>query len=219
MQSRLHFEEELQLIHKDILEMSVRIEEDILKAVCALQTQDEALAREVKANDAIINAMQVKIEDQAAILIATQQPVASDLRELVTIIKTVNELERIDDYAVHLAKAVIKFSKLDNLPNLDTLCTMAKIGSSMVRDAVNALLDRNEKLAMETASHDAGINSLHKELVHNTLEFMQKNPDYITHATRIIKTAGFLERLGDHATNICEYVVYLVSGSHVELND
>lgn len=216
---RMHFEEERNRIHHDVLAMGTRVEEDIRKMIIATKNRDEDLAREVKANDAVINAMQVKIEDQTAMLIATQQPVASDLRELVTTLKIVNDLERIGDYAVHLAKTVIKLKNEDSLPQMEILAEMADIGADMVRDAITAFLEHDEDLARVTASRDVTVDERHKRVVSEMIEFIKTNPDRSAQAARILTTSGFLERLGDHVTNMCEAIVYMVSGSHVELNE
>lgn len=216
--ARMHFEEERNRIHHDVLAMGARVEEDIRKAIAAAKSGDDALAREVKADDAVVNAMQVKIEDQAAILMATQQPVASDLRELVATIKLVNDLERIGDHAVHLAKAVIKLKDEPRLPQMETLAEMADIGAGMVRGAVTAYIERDEAMAREVAATDAEIDTRHKRTIAEMIAFIADNPGKSAQAARIMTTSGFLERLGDHVTNMCEAVVYLVSGEHAELN-
>jgi len=217
--ARLHFEEEMNRLHHDILTMGTRVEEDLRKAIDSLKRRDEELAREVKADDAVINAMQIKIEDQTAMLMATQAPVARDLRELVTILKTVNDLERIGDYGVHLAKMVIKLKGEPELPQFESLANMAETGCLMIRDSIKSLLERSESLARQTAEKDTIIDELHHSLVKETLEYMKANPEKVTQASKIIATSGFLERLGDHVRNICESVIYMVEGTHVELNE
>ncbi len=218
MQTRIQFNEELNRLHHDILAMGLRVEEDLRKALEALRTGDSALADEVKAGDGIVNAMQMKIEDQAAMLIATQQPVARDLRELVTIFKITDNLERIGDHAVHLAKTA-KRLKEDPFPRpLDRLERMALTGSSMIRDAVSSYLNQDEALARATAARDDDIDADHKAFVGEVLALITENPQRAKQATKLIATSGYLERLGDHVTNICEAVVFMTSGQHTELN-
>ncbi|PKL23305.1 MAG: phosphate transport system regulatory protein PhoU [Spirochaetae bacterium HGW-Spirochaetae-3] len=216
---RIQFNEELGRLHHDILAMGSRVEEDLQKALLAFKTGDVALANEVKAGDELVNAMQMKIEDQAAMLIATQQPVAKDLRELVTIFKITDNLERIGDHAVHLAKAAKRLSN-DPYPRpLDRLERMAAIDVSMVHDAVAAYLEQNEAMARDAAARDDQVDAEHKAFVQEVLAYLTEHPDKAQQATRLIATSSFLERLGDHVTNLCEAVVFMLTGAHTELNE
>jgi phosphate transport system protein len=219
MQTRQHFLEELGRLNHDVLAMGTRVEESLRKAAEALKSQNVELGREVKASDELINALQLKIEDQAAILIATQQPVARDLRELVTVFKVTDNLERAGDHAVHLAKAAIKLSGEPPFRQVERLARMAEIGCAMVRGAVDAYLNQDADAARRVAAEDEAVDAEHKAVIDEILELMRDKPDQIERASRILRTSGFLERLGDHMTNICEAVVFMVEGSHVELND
>ncbi|HUW71003.1 MAG TPA: phosphate signaling complex protein PhoU [bacterium] len=216
---RIQFNEELNRLHHDILAMGSRVEEDLRKALLALKTGDMELVVEVKASDQIVNAMQVKIEDQAAMLIATQQPVAKDLRQLVTIFKVTDNLERIGDHAVHLAKTAKRLSD-DPYPRpLDRLENMATIDVAMVHDAVASFLNQDESLARATAAKDDQVDAEHKAFVQEVLAYLAKNPGKAQQATKLIATSSYLERLGDHVTNLCEAVVFMTTGAHTELND
>lgn len=217
--SRLHFEEELNRIHHDLLAMGTRVEEDLRKASLAARERDTKLAADVIADDEVINAMQVKIEDQAAQLMATQQPVARDLREMVATIKIVADLERIGDYAVHLSKAVIKLKESADFSQLDTLSEMAALSCDMLRQAMSAMLNHDEALARSTATVDRTIDARHRSLVQEILALVRDKPEKASEAYRLLRTANFLERLGDHITHICENTVYMVTGAHVELDE
>jgi phosphate transport system protein len=195
------------------------VEEGLRKALEALKRQNVELAREVKAADGLINALQIKIEDQAAVLIATQQPVARDLRELVTVFKVTDNLERAGDHAVHLAKAAIKLSGEPPYRQTDRLVKMAEIECGMIRGAVDAYLNQDAEAARRVAAEDDAVDAEHKLLVKEVLELMREKPDQVERAARLLTSSGFLERLGDHMTNICEAVVFMVEGRHVELND
>jgi phosphate transport system protein len=219
MQTRIHFIEELGRLNHDILAMGTRVEEGLRKALEALKRQNVELAREVKAADGLINALQIKIEDQAAVLIATQQPVARDLRELVTVFKVTDNLERAGDHAVHLAKAAIKLSGEPPYRQTDRLAKMAEIECGMIRGAVDAYLNQDAEAARRVAAEDDAVDAEHKLLVKEVLELMREKPDQVERAARLLTSSGFLERLGDHMTNICEAVVFMVEGRHVELND
>jgi phosphate transport system protein len=212
------FEEELNRLRHDLLAMASRVEEDLGKAITALKHNDEELAREVKAADALVNAMQLTIEDQAALLIATQQPVARDMRELVSIIKLVGNLERIGDYTVHTAKTALKLSGEPAFRSLERLERMAQTGTQMLRGAIAAYLSQDAQAAREIAALDDRIDGEHKALIEETLALMHEHPELIEKAVRLLRTSGFLERLGDHITNICEGVIYMVESTHEELN-
>jgi len=206
-------------LRRDILEMATRVEEDLGKARLALRSGDEALAREVTESDAAINALQLKIEDDAAMVIATQQPVARDLRELVVIFKLTGNLERAGDHAVHLARAALKLSGDPPLLSTERLERMAEIGQEMIRCAVSAFLAQDARAARATAAMDDGIDEEHKAIIEETLLLMKERPKLVKKAYRVIKTSNRLERLGDHATNICEGIIYMVEGRYEELNE
>jgi phosphate transport system protein len=219
MQTRIHFIEELSRLNHDILAMGTRVEEALRRAIEAMKAQNVELASEVKATDEVINALQLKIEDQAAVLIATQQPVARDLRELVTVFKVADNLERAGDHAVHLAKAAIKLAGEPPFRQVERLAAIAELECGMIRGAVEAYLNQDAEAARRVAAIDDEVDSEHKLIVRELLELMRERPDQVERATRLLRASGYLERLGDHMTNICEAVVFLVEGKHVELND
>jgi len=218
MNTRIVFLEELNRLRHDILNMATKVEEDLGKALSALRNNDVDLAKEVKADDAVVNALQIKIEDETAIVIATQQPVARDLRELVTIFKLTSNLERAGDHAVHLANVVIKLSDKPPFRSMEHLERMAETGQEMIRAAVSAYLSQDANAAREVASLDDKIDGEHKALIEEVLELMKENPKLIKKAVRLLNASGYLERLGDHITNICEEIIYMVEGKHEELN-
>lgn len=219
MNTRIMFLEALNRLRHDILAMATRVEEDLGKALSALRTNDDSLAREVKAGDAVVNAMQLKIEDEAAIIIATQQPVARDLRELVTIFKLTGNLERSGDHAVHLAKAALKLAGDTPFHSIEHLERMAETAQEMIRAAVSAYLSQDAQAAKQAAALDDRIDEEHKALTEEVLRLMKEQPHLIKKAVRLLTTSGHIERLGDHITNICEAIIYMVEGRHEELNE
>ncbi|MCL2127163.1 MAG: phosphate signaling complex protein PhoU [Treponema sp.] len=218
MNTRMALLEELNRLRHDILAMATRVEEDLGKALSALQNNDVELANDVRADDAVINAMQVKIEDEAAIVIATQQPVARDLRELVTIFKLTSNLERAGDHTVHLAKAAIKLSDKPSFRSMEHLERMAEKGQEMIRAAVSAFLSQDAEGAKNAAALDSLIDEEHRALVEEVMSLVKEHPKLIKKGIRLINTSSYLERLGDHITNICEAVIYMTEGRHEELN-
>jgi phosphate transport system protein len=221
MSTRIFFSEELQRLRHDILAMATLVEENIGKALTALKTHNKALAKETRASDAGVNALQSKIEDDAAILIATQQPVARDLRELVTIFRITSNLERVGDHAEDLARAAQKLAKGEKSPfrAQEYLERMAEVGKKMLRASISAYLQQDAAAARKAAELDCKIDAEHKALTEDILKLMKKHPDLVKRAYQIILTSNQLERLGDHVTNICEAVVYMVEGKREELNE
>ena len=219
MNARLIFLEELNRLRHDILTIATRVEEDLGKAVTALRKNDVELAKEVIRDDAVVNAMQLKIEDETAIVLATQQPVARDLREMVTIFKLTSSLERIGDHAVHLAKTVVKLSGELPFRSFERMEKMAETGREMIRSAISSYLNQDAEGARKAASMDNTIDGEHKELTEEVLSLMKEHPELIQQASKILHTSSQLERLGDHITNICENIIYMAEGRHEELNE
>ncbi len=217
--SRSHYELELGNIQREILALASRVEEDLSKAVQALRERDAELAAQVKADDDVVNAMQLRVQDMASVLIATQAPVARDMRELVSVIRMADNLERIGDYAVHLAKTVIKLKDSAWPRQFEILGEMGSQGCRMIRAMIDAFIRRDVQAARDCAAMDAKVDEMHHALVSMTLESLKSSPAAAEEALKIIKTSGFLERLGDHVTNGCELVVYAVTGAHAELNE
>ena len=160
MEPRKFYTEELSRLRQDILAMATRVEENLGKALIALKKRDSDLAKEVRANDPHIDAMQLRIEDDTAIVIATQQPVARDLREMVTIFKLTSNIERVGDHAVHLARAAKKLSKSGDSPfrAQEHLEKMAETGKLMLRAAISAYMAQDSKAARKAASMDDKID-------------------------------------------------------------
>ena len=218
MNTRLVFLEELNRLRRDVLAMAARVEEDLEKTILALRNGDTALAREVEAADAVINALQLTIEDEAAVVIATQQPVARDLRELVTIFKLTGNLERIGDHAVHLARTVIKLAGESPFRSMERMERMAETGRGMIRAALSAYLNQDPQAARNAAAMDDAIDGEHRALTEEVLSLMKEDPGLVKKAARLLNTSGHLERLGDHVTNMCESIIYMIEGRHEELN-
>jgi phosphate transport system protein len=219
MNSRLIFLEELNRLRHDVLAMATRVEEDLGKTLTALRNNDVEMAKEVAADDAVVNAMQLKIEDETAIVIATQQPVARDLREMVTIFKLTTSLERAGDHAVHLAKTVIQLSGEPPFRSSEHMEKMAETGQEMIRSAISAYLNQDAEAARKAAELDDKIDEEHKALTEEVLSLMKEHPEYIKKAARLLNTSRHLERLGDQITNMCESIIYMTEGRHVELNN
>jgi len=220
MATRNFFSEELKRLRQDILAMATRVEENLGKAITALKKRDAELADEVRADDSVVDTLQLHIEDEAAIIIATQQPVARDLRELVTIFKLTTNIERVGDHAVHLARAAKKLAKKDSPFYMqEQLEKMAETGQKMLHAAITAFMTQDSGAAREAAALDVMINAEHKALTENILKLMKKNSDLVKIALQVLQTSNQIERLGDHITNICEAIIYMIDGRHEDLNE
>lgn len=198
--------------------MGTTVEEALQKAIIALSERDEALAREVIDGDARVDRMQVEIEDKGAILLATEQPVASDLREIFTAVKIVSNLERIGDHARHIAKAVMQVSDPKLLATIPRFKTLADIGVAMVHDCLTAFVEKDADKAQEVAARDDQIDEIHASLVSELTDVVRNHPAIVDQGITLLFLARFMERLGDHVTNMCEWIVYARKGKHVELN-
>jgi len=221
MESRKFLSDEMNRLRQDILAMSIRVEENLGKALTALKTRNSELAKEVRADDSEVDALQMRIEDDAAMIIATQHPVARDLREMVAIFKITSNIERVGDHAVHLSRAAKKLAKSDvSFGAQDHLEKMAKTGQQMLRAAISAFMEQNAQAARDAAAMDDKIDKEHKELTEEVLKIMKKKKtDFVKGALQILQTSNQIERLGDHITNICEAVIYMIEGRREELNE
>jgi len=216
MQSRSLLGEELGRLRSELTVMAARVEDDLQKAREMLRTGDEDLAKEVKESGKIVDDLQLKIEDMALVLIATQQPVARDLRELITLFKLTANLERINDYVIHLVKIVKKLSGRPPFQAMERIERMAETSQAMLKAAFSAYLSQDTEAARAAAALDDEIDIEHKALVDEVLTLMKENPKRIKSASRLVRLSGFMERLGDHITNMCEAIIFMVKGSHVK---
>jgi phosphate transport system protein len=219
MQARTLLGEELKQLRQELSLMAARVREDIGKALAVLRSGDRELAEEVKESGKVVDAQQLKIEEMALVLIATQQPVARDLRELITVFKITANLERIGDYGIHLVKAAVKLSERPSFRSITRVERMVETAQEMLKEAFSAYLAQDPKSARKAAALDDKIDSEHKTLTEEILVLMKKEPQLIKAAARLLKLSGYMERLGDHITNICEGVIYMIEGRHEELND
>lgn len=215
---RLKLETEMHRLHTSILHMGTLAEEALHKALTALSTGDASLAALVVQEDSRIDILQQDIEDQVTRVIATEQPVAEDLRILITCIKLTADIERIGDHARHIAKAVDRISRQSIELVLPLLVQMSELGTGMLHDVLSAFMDGDPSLATQIAATDDKIDELHKQAYDEVIQHMQDDPAHIPDGTNLLLLCRFLERMGDHVTNMCEWVVYAKHGTHVELN-
>jgi len=219
MQTRGMLNEELNQIRRELSLMAARVEEDLEKSLAVLRSGGKDLANEVKESGRIVDSLQRQIEDMALVLMATQQPVARDLRELITIFKITSSLERIGDYGIHLVKAALKLSGRPSFRPAARIERMADTGREMLKAAFSAYLTQDAAAARGAAALDDKIDKEHKALTEEVLALMKEKPQFVKAAARLLKLSGYMERLGDHVTNICEGIIFMIEGSYEELND
>jgi phosphate transport system protein len=218
MQTRGLLFGEMKQLRRELTLMASTVEEDLGKALTILRSGGEDLIKEVKESGKIVDALQLKIEDMALVLIATQQPVARDLRELVTVFKITSNLERIGDFGIHLVKVTKKLSGRPPFRSMERIERMAETGQEMLKAAFSAYLAQDADTARNAARMDDKIDEEHKAITEEVLSLMKKKPELVKDAARLLRLSGYMERLGDHITNICEGVIYMIHGSHEELN-
>jgi phosphate transport system protein len=209
---------EEQLIRDSVLRMGSLVEEAIRQAARALVGHDADLALDVVKGDAVINEAQRGVSRLIAVTIATQQPVARDLRYLLTLDHVTYELERMGDHAASVAKAVIKLSPEPPLAGYVHLPEMAERAAVLVHGVLRALVESDAVKAREIAVEDDEIDRLYHATFDEVVQLMRDDPAHVERGTRIVIASHYLERIGDRATNIAEDVVYLVTGDVEDLN-
>ncbi len=210
--ARRSFDEELKELKEDMLKMGSYVEEAIFKAVRALAEQDIKLAEEVNQNDERIDEYEVKIEEKCIRLIALQQPVAKDLRTIGMITKIITDLERIGDNACNISRIAQKIGTEPLVKPLIDIPRMADLACLMVHQSLNSFVDQNVELARETAKKDEEVDLLNDQIFRELLTFMMADPSTINQSTYLLFVGRYLERIADHATNVCERVIYMATG-------
>jgi phosphate transport system protein len=209
---------EMRDVKDGVLRMGTYVEEQILAALESIVNRDAELAQVVIASDGRINEAQRGVSALVAMTIATQAPVARDLRFLLALDRVTYELERMGDHAGSVAKQARKLAGVVSMVTYDELTPMAELAARQVRDVVMALVDIDEKRAREVAARDDEIDSLYHQCFDDVLQEMRTDPNKVDPGTRILFAAHYLERIGDRVTNIAEDVVFLATGEVEDLN-
>ena len=217
MEMRTIFHKRLRGIQDDILVMGSMVQKAILRSIEALKSRVLDSAHQVIADDQNINHKRFEIEEKCIELIATQQPMAIDLRTVVAVLNIITELERIGDYAVGVARIVILTGNDPPLKPLVDIPRMADLTVDMLRRSLDAFVNRDADAARKISSEDDMVDHLYDQVFRELLTFMAEDPKTITRATRLMWAAHNLERSADRVTNICERVVFLVSGKMEEM--
>lgn len=207
-----HFQEDFDRIKGKILMMGSLVEEQIRNALIALVERDEALAQQVIENDHKVNTFDVEIDELALDALVRYQPVAKDLRFVTTAMKISTELERMSDLAENICERAIELNEEPQLKPYIDIPHMAERARIMVKESLDAFVKMDSALARKVIHDDDFVDNLTEQLFRELLSFMMENPKTISRAIRLSFIAKYIERLGDHATNVAELVVYLVEG-------
>lgn len=213
------FKAKLEELHRELLRMGSVTEKQISLSIEGLIKQEEALAKKIIKDDDIVDNMQKEIEDKCIKLIAMQQPLASDLRYIFTSTKIVTDLERIADHAVDIAKITIRLKNEVYIKQLIDIPQMAEIVQDMLRDSLDAYIERDVDKAYSVCKLDDKVDAIYKQVFSELLILMMKDIKTINQATQFLFICKYLERIADHITNICEWTIYLVTGEQVDLNE
>jgi phosphate transport system protein len=210
-----HFHEELDTLKQTLLAMGGLVEDQIRRVMSALLQGDDTLAQEVIERDQEVNAYDVEVDETCVNLLALHQPAASDLRFITTTMKIVTDLERIGDQAVNIAQRVLELNREPQLKPYIDLPRMAERAQRMVKESLDAFVRRDTQSARRVRAEDAEVDALREQIFRELLTYMMEDPRTIPRAIRLILISRFLERIGDHATNIAEMVVYMVEGKMI----
>lgn len=210
------FEKELQDVRSRVLAMGGLIEQQVGNALEALMTGDAELARGVIADDEDVNALEMSIDEECIQIIALRQPTAGDLRLVAGILKTITDLERIGDESVSIARMALNLSEKDRpKKNYRELQSMGNHVRGMLRDALDAFARLDVDLALKVAREDEDVDSEYETIIRQLITYMMEDPRAVTRVIDMMWSARSLERIGDHANNVCEHIIYLVEGKDV----
>lgn len=211
------FDTELEEIRSRVLQMGGLVEQQIMQAIEALTTGRVALARQVMDNDHRVNALEVAIDEDCSTVIARRQPAAKDLRMIMTVVKTITDLERIGDEAAKIARMTLSLYSNDRptMPRTNEIQHVADVAVGMLRNALDSFARLDLAVAARVVRQDEQVDSEFKAILRQLITFMMEDPRTISHALDIMFIAKSIERIGDHSKNMSEYVVYLVKGKDV----
>lgn len=215
---RRSFEEALGNLREDLLRLGHMAAEAVALSVDALKRQDVELAEKVIAGDEAIDRLHLEIQNRCMELIATQQPMAGDLRVIGAAMVISIDLERVADHAEGIASAAVRMARQPLLKPLIDVPRMAEVVQGMLKKALDAFVERDARKAAEVAADDDVVDGLRSQVFRELLTYMMEDPRNISRALELILVTQHIERMGDHATNIAERVIYMVTGDLRDLN-
>ena len=210
------YEGQLEEVRDGLLRMAGVVEQMIVDSVKSALTQDRVLARETIDRDATVNRLEVESDEHCLVILARRQPVAGDLRFVTLALKMVTDLERIGDLAVNIAERAVDLADHPQHPwPWDKIENLARLVRTMIRDAIQAFVDRDPAKAHEVIGRDEQADELYWSIFRSALDVMRKVPDSVQDGVHFQSIAKFLERIGDHATNLAEQVIFMIKGKDI----
>lgn len=209
----------MKLLNEDLYQMASLVEKQIYNSVVVLKKQDIKLGQEVINNDDKIDDLQRKIEKKCIKFMATESPLARDLRKIYTTSKIVTDLERIADYAVDICKIAKRIEGQVIMQEIEPVWEMVDVAIEMIKGSVEAFIDGDIDKAYEVCALDDKIDELYRGMFKSILKSMAKDENVINQGTQILFASKYIERIGDHVTNICEWVIFSANGNYVDLNE
>jgi phosphate transport system protein len=218
MNTRTNFDNNLKQLKQMQLEMAGIAEKRIKDSMLALLNQDIELAKQVIAGDNEIDELELEINEKALMLIATESPVAKDLRKINVALRVSSEVERMGDIAVNIAKSVVHIGNEKPIKELVDIPKMMEMALEMVADALTAFYTEDISIAKKCAQKDDEVDRLFGELIQELMSYIPNNPNSTNQIIQLSFVCRFIERIADHSTNIAENIVFLVTGEHKNLN-
>ena len=215
---RAQFDHAFDELREALTTMGQQVERGIRGSVRALAEHDVQGAELVLRDEDTVNRMHHEIDDSCLRLLATEQPVATDLRKIVGALNVIAQLERIGDLAVHVARVAQRLASEQLIKELIAIPLMADETCAMLRDSVRAFVTLDSALAEQVSARDNKVDEIYSQLFRELLTYMMETPRNITQASSLLFVAKQLERAGDHTTNICEAAIFVITGKHVDLN-
>lgn len=210
-----HFQEELEQLKARLLQMGGLAEEQVRLAIKGLVDRDRAMLARVLAGDGPLNALHIEVDDRCFTLLALHQPMAVDLRAIVAAVKINTDLERVGDLAINIAEAARRYAQHPAVKKLIDIPRMGSIAQGMLRDALDAFVRRDVDLAQRVLNEDDTLDALKTQIFRELLTYMLQDPSTTEPALELILISRHLERIGDHATNVAEDVIFMVSAKDV----
>lgn len=211
-----HFDEELKTLKEKLLQMAALVEESIARSVRSLVDRKNEMAEEVIRSDEAINMLEIDVDELCLKLLALHQPIATDLRFIASAMKINSDLERMGDLAVNIAERSLDLLKEPPLKPLIDIPRMAQLAQKMVKDSLDAFVNRDAELARNVCCRDDEVDTLNHQVFRELLTYMMEDPKSIHRAVDLILIGRHIERIADHATNIGEDVVYMVKGKMIK---
>jgi phosphate transport system protein len=218
MMTRELFDAQLEALHAQLLNMGEQVQGAIAGAVDVLVARDAVGAKAVIVGDEQVNQLTLKIEGLCLEMLALQQPMARDLRRITSILKVITDLERIADHAVDIARATERLSGQSFVKPLVDIPQMAALVQGMVATALNAFVARNREQALSLVEQDHEVDRLHRQVIEDLQRLMEGDSRAISQGIQLLFVSSALERIGDHATNLGEWYLYLETGDRTDLN-